>query len=67
MLGMLFEETQVKFYVNDFSLRLNILLANKITCNTTSIGAFNICIFSFKKLCLFCKTSELEMKNDHLI
>lgn len=36
---------QVTFYANDFSLILDDLLADKITCNATSIDMLDICIF----------------------
>lgn len=36
---------QVTFYGNDCSLNLDVLLADKITCNATSIDMFDICIF----------------------
>lgn len=36
---------QVTFYANDSSLRLDVLLADKITCNAISIDMFDICIF----------------------
>lgn len=36
---------QVTFYANDSSLRLDVLLADKITCNVTRIDMFDICIF----------------------
>lgn len=36
---------QVTFYANDFSLILDVLLADKITVNATSIDMLDICIF----------------------